>query len=35
VEEYNLSDNYAENDIIEIESNGIIDFNESNPFGNP
>jgi len=35
LEEYNISDNYAENDIIEIEADGIIDFSESNPFGNP
>ena len=35
IEEYNISDNYAENDIIEIEADGIIDFSESNPFGNP
>ena len=33
--EYNIADKYAQNDIIEEEADLIIDFNESNPFGNP
>jgi hypothetical protein len=31
----NVVDRYAENDIIETEADAIIDFSESNPFGNP
>ena len=30
-----LDDSYADNDEIEIEADGILDFSESNPFGNP
>lgn len=33
--EYDTSDPYEDNDIIEIEADEIIDFTESNPFGNP
>jgi hypothetical protein len=29
----NSSDKYEENDVIEQESDNIIDFSESNPFG--
>jgi hypothetical protein len=32
---YNTLDKYAENDTIETEADSIIDFSESNPFGNP
>ena len=32
---YNTVDRYAENEVIESEADGIIDFSESNPFGNP
>lgn len=32
---YNTTDKYAENDTIETEADSIIDFSESNPFGNP
>jgi hypothetical protein len=32
---YNNVDAYAQNDVIENESNAIIDFNEGNPFGMP
>jgi len=32
---YNTVDKYAENDVIETEADSIIDFSESNPFGNP
>ena len=28
-------DPYTDNDNIEIEADGILDFSESNPFGNP
>ena len=31
----NLVDPYAQNDIIESEADGILDFTERNPFGNP
>jgi hypothetical protein len=31
----NTDDRYAENEIIESEADNIIDFSESNPFGNP
>jgi len=29
-----LYDKYAQNDEIELEADGLIDFTESNPFGN-
>jgi hypothetical protein len=32
---YNTVDRYAENEVIESEADGIIDFSETNPFGNP
>jgi hypothetical protein len=32
---YNTVDKYVENDVIETEADSIIDFSESNPFGNP
>jgi hypothetical protein len=32
---YNTLDRYAENDVIEDEADTIIDFSETNPFGNP
>ena len=35
VNSYNTVDKYAENDVIESEADLIIDFSESNPFGNP
>lgn len=35
IENYNTVDKYAQNDIIETEADAIIDFSESNPFGNP
>jgi hypothetical protein len=35
IETYNIVDKYAQNDIIETEADTIIDFSESNPFGNP
>jgi hypothetical protein len=35
VNAFNSLDKYAENDIIETEADSIIDFSESNPFGNP
>ena len=35
VSTYNTVDKYAENDVIETEADSIIDFSESNPFGNP
>ena len=35
IDTYDTSDKYAENDVIETEADGIIDFSESNPFGNP
>jgi hypothetical protein len=35
IDTYNLQDRFAENEIIEEEADSIIDFNESNPFGNP
>jgi len=35
VEEYNTTDPYAQNDIIEEESDLILDFSEVNPFGTP
>jgi len=35
VNNYNTIDKYAENDVIETEADNIIDFSESNPFGNP
>ena len=35
VDGYNRTDRYAENDTIETEADAIIDFSESNPFGNP
>lgn len=35
INSYNTTDKYAENDIIESEADLIIDFSESNPFGNP
>jgi hypothetical protein len=35
IEKYNTVSNYADNDEIEIEADLIIDFDESNPFGNP
>ena len=31
----NLVDQYAQNDVIESEADQILDFSESNPFGNP
>lgn len=34
-ETYNTTDPFASNDIIEQESDSILDFTESNPFGNP
>lgn len=33
-EDYDLYDPYAENDQIEVQADQIIDFSESNPFGN-
>ena len=30
-----INDTYAQNDEIELEADSIIDFSESNPFGNP
>ena len=35
VTSFNTIDKYAENDVIETEADSIIDFSESNPFGNP
>jgi len=35
INKYNTTDTYAENDTIESEADAIIDFSESNPFGNP
>ena len=35
VPEFNTDDPYAQNDEIELEADSIIDFTESNPFGNP
>lgn len=35
VSTYSLNDTYAQNDEIETEADSIIDFSESNPFGNP
>ena len=35
VSQFNTTDKYAENDVIETEADEIIDFSESNPFGNP
>jgi len=35
IEKYNTVDKYAENEVIETEADTIIDFSESNPFGNP
>jgi len=35
VSTYNTVDKYAENDVIETEADNILDFSESNPFGNP
>jgi hypothetical protein len=32
---YNTTNQYSDNSEIEIESNKILDFSESNPFGNP
>jgi len=32
---YDNVDSYAQNDIIESEADQIVDFSESNPFGNP
>ena len=35
IDTYNTDDKYAQNDVIESEADSIIDFSESNPFGNP
>jgi hypothetical protein len=35
VEDYNTTDPYAQNDIIEDEADLILDFSERNPFGTP
>ena len=35
INEFNTTDKYAQNDVIETEADSIIDFSESNPFGNP
>ena len=35
IESYNTINKYPQNDEIEIESDDILDFSESNPFGNP
>lgn len=35
IQEYNTVNQYPQNEEIEIEANSIIDFSESNPFGNP
>lgn len=35
IEEFNTSDPYAENDVIESEADTILDFSENNPFGIP
>jgi len=35
INEYNTTDTYAENDVIESEADNIIDFTETNPFGSP
>ena len=35
IEEYSTTDPFSQNKEIQIESNLILDFSESNPFGNP
>jgi len=35
LETNDIQDPYAQNDEIETEADTIIDFSESNPFGNP
>lgn len=35
IDTYNLQDRFAENEVIEEEADSIIEFDESNPFGNP
>jgi len=34
-EEFDLVSGFADNDNIELEADGIIDFSENNPFGMP
>ena len=35
IQEYNTVNQYPQNNEIELESNDVLDFSESNPFGNP